>query len=131
MRRKSPFVVALVGLTLLTGCTTSAASRPVSQERKDALKEFGELLKGLNDEGAKPPAKLAGLEPVEPRVPNAGPAIRNGDIVYLWGAEYAAGSNKVVAYEKQTPTEGGLVLLQDGTVKEMSAAEFGSAPKAK
>jgi hypothetical protein len=131
MSRNAPFVVVLVGLGLLTGCTTSATGRSVSQERKDALKEFGELLKALSDEGTKPPAKLAALEPVEPRIPTAGPAIRNGDIIYLWGAEYVAGGTKVVAYEKQTPGEGGLVLLQDGTVKEMSAADFGSAAKAK
>jgi hypothetical protein len=37
----------------------------------------------------------------------------------------------VVAYEKKVPTEGGHVLLQDGTVKQMTAAEFQSAPKAK
>ena len=131
MGRKSSLLVAVVVLGLLTGCTTSATSRSVSQERKDALKEFGDLLKALQEEGTKPPAKLAALEPIEPRIPVAGPAIRNGDIVYIWGAEYAPGSNKLVAYEKQTPTDGGLVLLQDGTVKEMSSAEFSSAPKAK
>jgi hypothetical protein len=79
----------------------------------------------------RPPTKLAALEPFEPRIPTAGPAIRNGDIIYLWGAEYVSGGTKVVAYEKKVPTEGGLVLLQDGTVKEMSTAEFGSAAKAK
>jgi hypothetical protein len=29
------------------------------------------------------------------------------------------------------PAEGGWVLLQNGTVKEMTAAEFAAAPKAK
>jgi len=130
MSRRAAILVALIGLSLTAGCTSSA-TRPVNEEHKDALKELGELLKALNDEGTKPPANLAALEPVEPRIPLAGPAIRNGEIVYLWGAEYLSGGKQVVAYEKKAPTEGGLVLLQDGTVKEMSAAEFGSAAKAK
>jgi hypothetical protein len=68
---------------------------------------------------------------MEPMIPLAGPAIRSGDIVYYWGAGYVDGGDKVVAYEKKVPTEGGFVLLQDGKVKEMSASEFQSAPKAK
>jgi hypothetical protein len=130
MARKVSALVVLIGIGLTAGCTATA-TRPVSAERRDTLKELGEVLKALADEGAKPPAKLAALEPIEPRIPVAGPAIRNGDIVYLWGAEYVSGGNKVVAYEKHTPTEGGLVLIQDGTVKEMTADEFNSAPKAK
>ena len=96
-----------------------------------ALDELGRALEDLAAEGRKPPAKLAELEPVEPMLPTAGPAIRNGEVVYLWGAAYAAGGDKVVAHEKQTPTDGGHVLLQDGTVKAMTADEFRSAPKAK
>ena len=130
MARIALLLVILPGICL-TGCAKSAAERTLNDERKDTLKDLGDLLKSLNDEGTKPPAKLAALEPFEPRIPMAGPAIRNGDIIYLWGAEYASGSTKVVAYEKKVPAEGGFVLLQDGTVKEMSATEFGSAPKAK
>ena len=64
-------------------------------------------------------------------------AVQSGEVVVVWGAKIAgegdAGSApaNVVAYEKKTPAEGGLVLLQNGTVKEMTASEFASAPKAK
>jgi hypothetical protein len=36
----------------------------------------------------------------------------------------------VVAYEKKAETEDGWVLLQDGSVKRMTAAELQAAPKA-
>jgi hypothetical protein len=62
---------------------------------------------------------------------SAGAAIRTGDVVYIWGAGYADGAKQVVAYEKKAPTEGGYVLLQDGTVKKMTADEFKSAPQAR
>jgi hypothetical protein len=56
--------------------------------------------------------------------------IRSGDIVYMWGAGHVPGGTQVVAYEKRVTTECGFVLLQDGTAKEMTAAEFQAAPKA-
>jgi hypothetical protein len=124
-------VAVLVGLGLATGCTGSNPVQSAAEDHKAALAELGEMLKSLAEERRKPPGKLAELESVEPMIPLAGPAIRSGNIVYIWGAGYAAGGNQVVAYEKKVPSEGGYVLLQDGTVKEMSSAEFSSAPKAK
>jgi len=124
-------VVVAAGVGLATGCGDTKTSRPVSEERKAALEELGQMLKALADEGKKPPARLAELDAVEPLIPVAGPAIRNGDIVYVWGAGYAAGGTQLVAYESKAATEGGFVLFQDGTVKNLSASEFQSAPKGK
>jgi hypothetical protein len=89
------------------------------------------LLKTLAEEGKKPPAKLAELDAVDAMLPVAGPAIRNGHIVYAWGAGYVSGGKNIIAYEAKTADEGGQVLLQDGTVKKMSADEFKKAEKAK
>ena len=124
-------VVAVVGTGLAGGCGDSKASRPISEERQAILTELGQMLKTLADEGKRPPARLAELDAVEPMIPMAGPAIRNGDIVYAWGSTYVTGGTLIVAYEKKAETEGGYVLLQDGTVKDLSASEFQSAPKAK
>ena len=58
-----------------------------------------------------------------------------GAALVVWGArmggEGQAGSDEVIAYEKKTPAEGGMVLLQNGKVKTMSSGEFDAAPKAK
>jgi len=124
-------VVVAAGLAMTSGCGGSPPGAPIG-EGKAALEDLGQMLKDLASENRKPPAKLAELEAVEPMIPVAGPAVRSGEVVYLWGTPYAAGGTQVAAHEKKVPTEGGFVLLQDGTVKEMTASEFqAAAPKAK
>jgi hypothetical protein len=121
-----------VGAVVVSGCGSSPnTARALVEERKGALEELGLMLKTLAEEGRKPPERLAALGPVEPMIPVAGPAIRNGTLIYFWGTPYAAGGKQVVAYEKQATTDGGFVLFEDGTVKEMTTAEFQAAPKAK
>ena len=130
MRCGTWVAVIAMGCGLVAGC---ADSTPIVSKapNKDALVEIGQMLKSLADEGRKPPTRPTELEPVEPMLPSATALIRDGTLVYLWGAAYAAGSDKVVAHEKKVPTEGGWVLLQNGTVKEMSADQFKTVPKAK
>ena len=124
--------IAIAGVAMLAGCGNKPnTASALTIERKAALEELGELLKSLAHENRKPPAGLAELDPLEPMIPVAGPAIRNGSVVYFWGVAYAAGSKHVAAHEKSLATESGFVLLQDGTVKEMTAAEFQAASKAK
>ena len=131
MSRTLWVVVVAAGVGLAAGCGGAKPAGSIDAERKAALEELGETLKALAAEGRKPPTKLAELGPVEPMIPLAGPMIRSGDVVYLWGAGYAAGGMQVVAFEKKVEVEGGSVLLQDGTVKTMTASEFQSAAKAK
>ncbi len=120
-----------VAVGLVAGCGDSPARGPGTGGAKDALADLGQMLKSLHDEGKQPPAAATELTQVEPMVPVAGPLLRDGTVVYLWGAGYDAGGNKVVAHERRAATEGGYVLLQDGSVKEMTADEFKAAPKAK
>ena len=74
---------------------------------------------------------MSELDSIEPLIPSAGVAIRNGMIVYVWGASYQAGGTSILAYEKSASESGGFVLLQDGTVKKLTAAEFATTSKAK
>lgn len=124
------WAVIAIGCGLACGC---GDSKPVASQtpNKDALVEIGQMLKSVAEERKKPPAKATELEPVEPMLPTATALLRDGTLVYLWGAAFAAEGDKVVAYEKKVPAEGGWVLLQSGEVKKMSADEFGKTPKAK
>jgi len=125
LRQLFPFVFALCA-GILAGCGDSKKAR-VGSDAKDPLNEFGEMLKSLAEEKRKPPSKMSELESVEANIPLAGPKIRDGQIVYVWGTEYSAGGTKIAAYEKKAPSEGGWVLLQNGTVKQMTADEFNAA----
>lgn len=132
MNRTVWAVVMGAGVGLAAGCTGSKdTAAALAVEGKAALQEVADMLRVVADDGKKPPARLAELEAVEGYLPTAGAKIRNGELVYVWGAGLNAGGNQVIAYEKKVATEDGYVLLQDGTVKKMSASEFQSAPKAK
>ena len=123
-------VAVCVGLAAGCGGSPNTAAA-LDREQKGALEELGLMLKTLAEEGRKPPAKAADLDAVDPMIPTAGAKIRTGELVYAWGAGYAAGGTQVIAWEKGAAEQGGYVLLQDGTVKRLSAGEFQSAPKAK
>jgi len=120
----------LAALPPLLGCGESKPALPTSQGK---LEEVREMLKTVQADKAKPPAKPADLGAVDPYLPTAGADLRSGEIVYVWGASLSSdpsGSSKVIAHEKKAPSEGGWVLMQDGKVKQMTADEFRSAPKA-
>jgi hypothetical protein len=125
--------VLLFATLTLIGCGGSDGPKttPLDQVRMNELLELGDLLKTLAADNKKPPAKLADFAEVEPMIPGAGPAIRNGEVIYLWGSGYVANGTVVVAHEKNAPNSGGYVLLQNGTVKQMTADEFKTATKAK
>ena len=123
-------VAVLVAAATAVGCGGSGELQTADQE-KAALEDLAQFLKNLPAEGKKPPARMAEFEPLEPMAPMASESLRNGKMVYLWGAGLADGGTAVVAYEKRAETESGWVLLQDGSVKQMTAAEFKASPKAK
>lgn len=127
----STVVLLAAAMTLGCGGSDTPKSVGLDQVRMTELTELGDMLKSLAAENKKPPAKLADLAEFEPMIPSASPALRNGEVVYLWGTGYVAKGTAIVAHEKKAPIEGGSVLLQDGTVKQMTAAEFAAAPKAK
>jgi hypothetical protein len=122
----------LIALILgLPGCgSTSTPSTDDGLKAEQALKDFGGLLKMLSDEKKRTPTKLAELDAYEPLFMAAVRGITNKQITYIWGAGYQAGESSIVAHDSEAATKGGAVLLQDGTIKTMTAAEFGAAPKA-
>lgn len=124
------FAVSLVAL----GCTSddgpSAASGTPSA--KQSLTDLVSLLNHLKSENKKPPARLADIQPIEPLFQGAYLGLARDEIVYVWGAPIdPAGSNKVLAYEKAAESTSGWVLMQDGSITAMEAADFKAAPKAK
>jgi hypothetical protein len=100
--------------------------------RKFAMTELGDLLDLRASDTGKPAARAADFKKYEMVYTAAYPRVKNQEIVVLFGAPIDKGaSDKVLAYEKDVPTSGGYVLMQDGTtVKTMTAEEFKDAPKA-
>jgi len=130
---------AVAGIALLVGVGCSADKKPTAASgapQGDELREVGGMISLYSGKFNRGPAKASDLAPYENGFPLGYAAVRDGNVVVLWGAtvagegDAAKGGGDIVAYEKKVPTDGGFVLLQSGHVKEMNAAEFGSAPKA-
>lgn len=86
----------------------------------------------------RPPKNFGELHAAEKDVPGGMSDIGEENVYVFFGAalsdlEGAPGavkSDKVLAYDRITPEQGGHVLLLDRTVQVMSREEFKAAPKA-
>jgi hypothetical protein len=127
-------VVGAVVAAGLCGCSSGPGGGGSGEAQSTRFNEIAELLRSASS--SKPPTKVADLSRFEQRFPDAYQAIKSGAVVVVWGGAMqgegaaASGGGPVIAYEKDTPTAGGYVLLTSGEVKKMSAAEFNAAPKA-
>jgi hypothetical protein len=131
-------VVVLVGVVLVLllacGSVRNAADRA---KRSNRLKAVGlAYINYCDDNRGEGPAGPADLQKYVSEFPEVSQALQNGDIVVYWNIRVPADllqqgtSNTVLAYEKDVPAKGGMVLMADGSVREMTAQEFQTAPKA-
>jgi hypothetical protein len=115
-------------VAFVPACSSSPATLPPPDGSR-GLDELAEVYKYRAAERMPAPASVEDLVDHTDAIPNAMQPIRDGEIVVVWRQGYAANSTAVLAYEKNAPTEGGKVLLRNGTVREMTAAEFKAAKK--
>jgi hypothetical protein len=74
------------------------------------------------------------VQKMDPSMAGLAGQIRSNQIVLYYGVkmpgDFPKGANNtVLGYESKVPSSGGWVIMGDGSVKEMTAAEFGNAPK--
>lgn len=119
----------LVLAVFVPACGKSSPATPPTPDVGAGFSELAEVYKYRASQRLPPPAKVEDLTEHEDALPNAIQPIREGQIVVAWRVGYSAGSNGVLAYQKDAPTNGGKVLLRNGTVKDMSADEFRAAKK--
>jgi hypothetical protein len=124
-------------LGVATGCSSKGTKAASSEgpTAADDMAEVAGLLRDFAVQYNRGPARLADLAANEPLYTRGYRAIQAGEIVVVWGAAVSAdpkgGGTRIVAYEKKVGTAGGNVLLENGEVKQVSAAEFQAAPKAR
>jgi hypothetical protein len=124
-------LACLVSCLFALGCGGPEKTQP-SYKAFQPLEDIATMLKARQEQKKKPPAKVQDLAPYEPVGPVGFHALLSGQCVLEFGVSLTNDpSTSVIAYEKAVPTTGGYVLLQDGTVKQMTAPEFAAAPKAK
>jgi len=115
------------------GCS-SAPKPPPPPSGADGLAELVKVYEYIEYSKLPPPGKLADFDQHWDNMPNAYSRIQSGEYVVAWGVGHSkapGAGQQILAYEKKAAAEGGAVLLRDGTMKTMTAAEFAAAPKAK
>ena len=117
------------------GCSSAKKAEDAAfDETRTTLEDVRLLLQAPSYDGQPPPRKADDLRKFENAFPTGFAAVQSGEVVVVWGArmppEGEGGSDAIIAYEKKTPAQGGLVLLENGTIKPMTPDQFNSAPKA-
>ncbi len=122
--------LALFALTLfLPACGSDTISTTPPPDPTEGLKELAEVYKYIATQRAPAPARVEDLNEHQAALGNAWQLIQDGTIVVVWKSSFSSGSNDPLAYEKSAPTNGGKVLLRNGTVKQMTADEFKAVKK--
>jgi hypothetical protein len=134
VRMSRTCMLAAVLAVAAAGCgggQSAGTADSAGPEAKDALEDLKALLTDAGQTGKRPPANANDMmQQFDATNPAASNGLMRGLIVYAWGAKLTGGS-AVVAHDAKAETDGGYVLLQDGTIKVMTADEFKAAPKAK
>jgi hypothetical protein len=133
--RRAAAALLLAALLAACGCGRggqrgSAATGPTPQ---DAAEDVARLLKEFAEEQKRAPAGLGEVAHLDAAHPVGYPALARGEYLLYWKVPLSTGpeaARTVLAYHKDVPAQGGPVVMLDGTVKQMSADEFRSAPRA-
>jgi hypothetical protein len=127
-------LLAVAALCLACGNVQQAAAR---SKRMDQIKQIGLLYHECLDANGKAPAGVQDLAKMAQGDPDATAAValvQSGQVVFIYNVKVTemtqGASDTVLGYEAGVPAGGGFVLLGDGSVRQMTAAEFQAAPKA-
>jgi hypothetical protein len=124
---KNSSVPLLAILFLASGCGKAGLAPEQDQGRFDLTRIYQAYMAYLKS-NEKPPAGLGDLEQIESVYPDAIRVVREGAYLVNWGVTERS-SQVVLAYQKDGPEQGGLVVRGDGTVKKMTAEQIRAAAK--
>ena len=114
------------------GCSSKPAVGP-DETTSSGFKDLWNAYRHYIESHNKPPARAGDLLKLSIAFPYVEQMLNERGILVQWNVNLLEQSKEksVLAYEQTAPTEGGFVLLTDGTVQKMNVADFNSASKAK
>ena len=138
MTAKSSCAMGVIALGLTAGCGGGGPVNSPEVFENNALAEIGDIYRLYTEVHKRPPRSLRDFEPYREGTPNGIGAAARGELVVLWGAKLndltEEGTNdspcEVLAYFKDAPEKGGLVLMKNRKIRSMTPEEFKAAPKA-
>jgi hypothetical protein len=128
-RSRRPLGLLAALLALGCGGKPEAMTDPTAA---DTAKDVAEMLKEFTEVYKRGPAGLVELADATASHPVGHAAVLSRRYTVAWRVPVsAAGAGSVLAHPTDAAAEGGVVVMQDGSVKQMTADEFKAAPKAK
>lgn len=130
------FLSVFAALGVCLALTGGAGARPVDPKRiTNDLKQIGLAYHNHFAAFKKAPAKAADLGPFIENDKRLLGLLDDKDIVFIFGVGILdmkdGTSNTILAYEKDVPTKGGVVLYGDGSVRKLTDDAFKKAILAK
>jgi len=113
---------------LAAGCTKGSFDPNLAVEKRE-LGEIFDCYMSYLKANEKPPTQLADFEERDALYANVLRTVRDGKYKIVWGVN-KKDAGTILAYEPRAAEESGVVLMADGTVKSMTAAQFKSAKPA-
>jgi hypothetical protein len=125
--KKPAFLLLFAGIVFSAGCGKKG---PMSDAelQKNELNDIYECYTEYIKNNKRPPQQLSELRKYEVMHGLAWRALSSGKFVGVWGLS-SKDSGTVLAYAKDAQTQGGAVLMADGSIKNMSADEAQAAIK--
>jgi len=122
-----------IGLALAAGCTEPETGEVQLESKPDAgLQDLKAFLTSAKASGQA--TTRAAAAPVLGAVHLAADYyLGSGQIVFLWGTQLSdvpEAADRIIAYQRTAPSDGGWVLFQDGSLREISTEAFAAAEKA-
>jgi hypothetical protein len=123
-----PLFCVPLSVLLLAGCGRSPQAAPQGDPGQSSLGEIWEIYNGYTLQHHKPPAQIADVRTMKVPYPRGYADMADGRFIVRFGTPLEP-AGKVLAYAKDAPSQGGLVLMNDGSTKSMTADEVQAAIK--
>lgn len=132
---KAPLVKANAKKEPIRDVISGVARRMEISEVRNLLRQLGQAYHTFDVDFNRAPRTLAELEPYLGKSASLIEPLKSGDFTVIYGvkrAQMTAGaSNTIIAYETHADTHGQrVVLMGDGSLNELTEAEFAATPKA-
>jgi hypothetical protein len=134
--RKSDWLVLLLLVPALgMGCGDKRGAKPITDPdiaaHQAALGEIYEAVAAYEKSHQKLPTQVSDLKEYQRTYPIGLPALQKGEYHVVWGVSAGKSGQAVLAYQKDAPKQGGVVVLANGTITKMTADELQAALKTK
>ena len=127
------FLVLLPALVASGSCSSrTPEGQRVAHGRE--LQWIWDMYHGGKRNAGRVPKSLDDFNQYQMLHPEAYQAVKSGQVVVIYGLDLAhleSPEQRILAYEKKAPQQGGSVLMADGSIKTMSAEQVQGALKGK